>query len=472
MEQSLPPPAPFARLIVPLMLTELVASLGLTMLFAALRKLAVDLGSPVAAGWLVTAFILSSAVGGALLGRLGDVEGRRRVLIGVLAAGLVGSLIGCFARTAPLLVLARVLQGLVGTAMPLCFGLVRERAVERDVPRGIGLIAATASVSAGLGLLAGGVVVDLFDWPAIFVLLAALTTLALTGVWLFVAPDAPRAGQKIDDLLGGLLFAPAIVGLLLGIEQLGHNGAADPANWLWVAAALALLAIWVWRELTVARPLIAVRLLLVPEIAMANLIMAFAALGAFQAGQMMALFGQQPVGTGVGLGLSATGAALLLTPINIAAGFVYARFVGLVARWGPRSVALYGALLMTASFAGLALWHNAVWTVEVWLAIQMFGLGMVFVTVPVVVVAACPLDRVSESTGMVVVIRSTAMAIGAQTVATLLAVHGAAGTAAAWPTEATWRIVFGYGAVTALVGALVALRLPRKLAMGNPVDVH
>ncbi|MBB4615438.1 MFS transporter [Novosphingobium taihuense] len=459
--------ARFVAMIVPLMMTEVVATLGLVMLFAALRQLAVDLGSAAAAGWLVTAFILSSAVGGALLGRVGDVVGRRRVLLAVLAAAVIGSLIGCFTRSAGPLMLARTLQGLAGASMPLCIGLVRERAPPALVPRGIGLISATASISAGLGLLVGGVIVDLFDWQAVFTVLAILSVLALLGVWRLVAADPPRGSTRIEDVVGGLLFAPGIVGLLLGIEEIGHSGMADPRSWLWIVVSLALLAIWVWRELTVAQPLISVRLLLVPQIALANLALVFAALGAFQSGQMMAQFGQQPPSSGAGLGLSATGAAMLLTPINIAAGFIYARFAGLVARHGPRTMALLGGLLMAASFTGLVLVHGSVVVVEVWLAIQMVGLGMVFVTVPVVVVSACPPERVSEATGMIVVIRSTAMAIGAQVVATLLSTPGA-GTHA---SEGTWRIVFAWGAITALAVAIVALRLPSRLQIEKAPDV-
>src|SRR3546814_13378958 len=82
------------------------------------------------------------------------------------------------------------------------------------------------------------------------------------------------------------------------------------------AVAVAALGAWVWRELGVPNPLLQVRLLARPEIGWANACYVALALGAFQGGQIMALFGQQAPETGAGLGLSATAAGFLLLPAN------------------------------------------------------------------------------------------------------------------------------------------------------------
>src|SRR3546814_12800639 len=74
------------RLVLPLMVAEVVGSLELTMIYAAMRSLIADFGSASAAGWLITSFMLSSAAGAALFGRLGDLLGRRRILL----AGQIG----------------------------------------------------------------------------------------------------------------------------------------------------------------------------------------------------------------------------------------------------------------------------------------------------------------------------------------------------------------------------------------------
>src|SRR3546814_6417449 len=101
---------------------------------------------------------------------------------------------------------------------------------------------------------------------------------------------------------------------------MGHAGWSDRMTLFYVAVAVASLAAWVWRDLSVPNPLLQVRLLARPEIGWANACYVALALGAFQGGQIMALFGQQAPETGAGLGLSATAAGFLLLPANFKIG--------------------------------------------------------------------------------------------------------------------------------------------------------
>src|SRR3546814_14857361 len=81
------------RLVLPLMVAEVVGSLELTMLYAAMRSLIADFGSASAAGWLLTPSMLSSAAGAALFGRLGDLFGRRHLLLALLVISPSGSVL-------------------------------------------------------------------------------------------------------------------------------------------------------------------------------------------------------------------------------------------------------------------------------------------------------------------------------------------------------------------------------------------
>lgn len=461
----------FYRLIVPLMIAEVVAALELTMIYAAMRSLVADFGGTSSAGWLVTSFMLSSAAGAALFGRLGDLLGRRRILLWVVALSTVGSLISSVTSDLGWLITGRAMQGLAGAIIPLCFGLIRERVAANRVPLGISLIASSASIAAASGLVIGGLIVDYADWSMIFKVSAAMGAIAFVAVLIHVAPDKrSNLGGVRDDLVGGLLFIPAAVGLLLAIDNGGHAGFTDPMTIVYAAVALLSLIAWVWRELTVENPLIDVRLLAKPQIAWANILFVTIALGVFQGGQIMALFGQQSPATGAGLGLSATLAGFLLLPANILTGLIYPLVARANQNFGPRRVATTGCLMVVASFLALVAWHEDIMTVMLLLVVQAVGLGIVYVTIPIVIVGAAPMDRVSEATGMMAVIRSTAMAIGAQTVATMLSTggghHGA--STGVFPTEAAYENVFLFVAATALIGALVAQRLPRSLAAPSP----
>jgi MFS family permease len=459
------------RLVLPLMVAEVVGSLELTMIYAAMRSLIADFGSASAAGWLITSFMLSSAAGAARFGRLGDLLGRRRILLAVLVISTAGSIISALTRDLGWLIVGRAMQGAAGSIVPLCFGIVREHAPPGRVPFGVSMLAVAASLASATGLVIGGVIIDLADWSMIFKVTAAMGLLATFCIAVFVQRDrAWDPGAVRDDLIGGLLFIPAAVGLLLAIDNMGHAGWSDRMTLIYVAVAVASLAAWVWRELSVPNPLLQVRLLARPEIGWANACYVALALGAFQGGQIMALFGQQAPETGAGLGLSATAAGFLLLPANFITAACYPFVARMVERHGPRLVGAIGFLMIVIGFGSLILWHHDVALVMTLLVIQSIGLGVVYVTLQIVIVSAAPADRVSEATGMMTVIRATAMAIGAQTVATLLSATGHHGAGVVrFPAEADYITVFLFVAGTALVGMLIARKLPPRLtAVARP----
>lgn len=457
----------FYRLVIPLMVAELVAALELTMIYAAMRTLVADFGGTAQAGWLVTSFMLSAAAGAALFGRLGDLLGRRNVLLWVLALSTLGSAISSVTKELEWLILGRTLQGFAGAIVPLCFGMIRERVSLDKVPLGIGLISSTVTIASASGLVIGGLIIDYSDWTMIFKISTALGLFAfLTVLFLITKDKLSQKGGALEDILGGLLFIPAVVSLLLGISQIAKHGLFDATSLAWIAAAVLFLGAWIWRELSVKNPLLDVRLLAKPEIAWPNIVMVFIALGVYQGGHLMALFGQQPLATGIGLGLTATMAGFLLLPANILAGLT-TPFVGAaVHRFGPRFLARLGCAMMCFAFVMLAYFNSNVIIVTLLLILQGVGLGMLYVITPVIIVHATPPDRTSEATGMAGVIRSTAMAIGAQTVATLLAVsHSAPSSASghAFPDEAAYQTAFFYVAGTAFIAFLLCQMLPKKL---------
>ena len=349
------------RLILPLMVAEIVGSLELTMIYAAMRSLIEDFGSASSVGWLLTSFMLSSAAGAALFGRVGDLLGRRRVLLFVLVVSTIGSIISSITSDLGWLIAGRAMQGAAGSIVPLCFGIVRARAKPSQIPLGISLLAAAGALASATGLVLGGLIVDYWDWPMIFKVTAAVGAVAFICVVLFVTPDRQwDPGAVREDLLGGMLFIPAAVGLLLAIDNIGHVGFGDIMTLIYGAIAVIFLAAWIWRELSVPNPLIDVSLLGTRDIGMANALFVALALGAFQGGQIMSLFGQQPSSTGVGLGLSATAAGLLLLPANLISASCYPLVAKFNHQFGPRHVAWSGFFLILLGFGSLIVWHDDV----------------------------------------------------------------------------------------------------------------
>lgn len=457
----------FYFLVIPLMIAEVVAALELTMIYAAMRSLVADFGGTTQAGWLVTSFMLSSAAGAAMFGRLGDLLGRRKILLWVLALSTLGSAISSMTRELEWLIAGRTLQGFAGAIVPLCFGMIRERVSQSRVSFGIGLISSTVVLASASGLVIGGLIIDYADWTMIFKVSTGLGVFAFLTVLSFIAKDKlSDTSGVLNDLLGGLLFIPAVVGLLQGIIHSAGHGLFDPTTLAWFSGAAVCLGGWIWRELSVENPLLDVRLLARPEIAWPNIMMVFVALGVYQGGHLMSLFGQQPLSTGIGLGLSATMAGFLLFPANMLAGVTAPAVASVVNRFGPRNLARLGCSMMCAAFTLLIFFNDNVIVVVLLMILQGVGLGIAYVITPIIIVHATPANRTSEATGMMAVIRSTAMAIGAQTVATLLATGGSGHGGAekrVYPSEAAYTTTFLYVAGTAFIALLTCQMLPKTL---------
>ena len=273
------PPARSSVVLSALVLAEVVSAVEATMVFAAMRVFYREFGDPVLVGWVITAFLLVAAASASVCSRLGDMFGRRRVLLIVLVLACLGSLISAWATSAPVLILGRAVQGMSGAVMPLCFGLVRETLAERRVPFGIGVVSAAAFVSGGAAIFVGGVLVDRLDWHWIFYVGAATAVLAFVAVSIGVPRSSRAPSREPVDWLGALLLVPAIAAVLLALSQGKAWGRGDARTLALLIGGVCALGVWVWHELRIRTPLIDVRLLGQRQLALANLGVVLLALG-------------------------------------------------------------------------------------------------------------------------------------------------------------------------------------------------
>ena len=112
------------------------------------------------ASWVITAYLLSASVLTPILGRLGDMVGKRRVLIGVLVLLAAGTLLAALAPNLVVLIVARALQGAAGAILPLSIGIVRDELPREKVGVTVGLLSAIFGVGAGVGIVAAGPIVE------------------------------------------------------------------------------------------------------------------------------------------------------------------------------------------------------------------------------------------------------------------------------------------------------------------------
>src|SRR6187431_2280223 len=185
----------------------------------ALPVLAQDLGVSTAdASWVLTAYLLAASVLTPILGRLGDIAGKRRVLIGVLATLAIGTLLAALAPNLTVLIVARVLQGSAGAILPLSIGIVRDELPREKVAVTVGLLSAIFGVGAGVGIVAAGPIVENLSWHWLFWLPLVLVVIALLGA-IFGMKESPVRTPGRLDTIGASILTVGLVSLLLAISK-------------------------------------------------------------------------------------------------------------------------------------------------------------------------------------------------------------------------------------------------------------
>lgn len=447
-------------------LVAYTATAGITTVYSMLKVLYATFDDPLRIGWVVTAYWLVASASSAICGRIGDLFGRRRMIVIMLAIAGAGSLLSALAPDLNWVILGCALQGTTGTLTPLMIGLVREVVARERVPFAVGVITAAGNVGTGVSFMAAGWIIDRFSWQGGFVMKVVLVAISIVALLAMVPASREKPGAlPREGLLTGLLFAPAVAGVFVTFQLAATWTWHDPRTWAVLVGSLLLLAFWAFDQSRRAQPLIDVRSLGKREILVANLSVGLLAMGCMQNGQAMSLFMQQPVWTGTGLGLSAFEAGALLMAIN-AVALVASPWGGAMGwRFGARRIGMLGAALVLLGWMAMTLFHASFAFVVAADTVLMLGLAILQPVAYNTVVAATPPDRTSEATGMTYVFLNTFIAIGGQILFLLLAtatVHDPAQGIGSFPADAAYTRGFGAIAGIALLGLFIASRLPGR----------
>src|SRR3954470_20883957 len=182
-----------------------------------------------AATWVLTAFLLTASVSTPLLGRLGNMYGKERLLLVALAVFGLGSVIAAVSDSLAVLIAGRAVQGVGGALFPLAIGIVRDEFPREKIATGIGTISATFGIGGGAGLVVAGPLVEHGGISWIFWLSVIATALAALGTWRYV-PESPVRVEARVDVGGAVLLSFALLALLLGVSE-GNS-------WGWTSARI------------------------------------------------------------------------------------------------------------------------------------------------------------------------------------------------------------------------------------------
>jgi MFS family permease len=456
---------PWLGLLAVLWIGEATSAFEGSMVYAAQRHISQDFGDPALLGLLFSSYLIVGAAAAALVGRMGDVFGRRRLMAIILVAGALGSAMSALSTGAPGLLLAgRSLQGLTGAILPLAVGLVRENMPPGRVPMGIGLMISGASLGTASGLVLGGVIVDNVGWHGIFIASALLCLASLAGLMAAV-PRSPRLPDVTGiDWVSGVLFAPGVMAITWYLSTIARSGPFHRAGLIALLGGAALLAVWLWRSLTVPVPLIDVRLFRNRDVLVANGVTALVALSSLQITLIFQVLLQTPVWTGIGLGASATLAGAAKLPSNVLSTFAGPLSGWITGRGGGRAAMLWGGITATTGWVLAYFAHGSIGQVVLVLCVISFGTTILFAVGPTILASSVPPERTSEVSGMLTVTRGLFSGIGAMMVTMLLATRvqqdpaSKAQYATAGAFEATVAVVIGLS----ILATLCAFALPKR----------
>ena len=444
-----------------LLLAALSYALSQTLVAPALPHITTEYNTTASSSsWLLTGYLLSASVCTPLVGKLGDLFGKGRVLTIVLATFSVGSVVCALAGSIEVLIAGRVIQGVAGGVFPLAFGIINDELPGDKRAVAIGLVSATFGIGGGVGLPLAGVIVDnahlsLLFWTGLMAAPAAV------AVW-YLVPASPARERTGVDWRGAVVLSLGLMAVLVGITKANEWGWGSMETIGLLSIGVALLAGFARLELGTKDPLVDMRVFVERPVLATNgtgFLVGVAMFGSFL---LVPQFAQAPESTGYGFGFTVTQAGLMMLP---SAGTML--FAGPIGGWlgnriGFRRVLMLGTILAAASFGTLTFAHTHVWEFVLSGVLMGFGISFAFASMANLIVASVDPGDVGIATGMNTVTRTVGGAFGAAVVTALLTSESIPGTPL--PTETGYTEAFALSTVAALLALAAALAIPRVRA--------
>jgi EmrB/QacA subfamily drug resistance transporter len=460
--------AQFLGLFTSVFVPMFMAAVDQTLLATATPAIAASLGGLRDTSWIAVGYLLANATIVPDNLRLGDRIGRRDMLLAALAVFTLGSALCGAAQSLPMLVAARVVQGLGGGGlMTMSQALIGELVPPQERVRFQGYFSLVFTASSIGGPVIGGIVVSNFSWRWLFFANLPLAALAAWRIVKLPRGKLPGGHRGAPDIGGHVLFALGALSAFYWMTSGGERFAWLSGESLAVAAFAAVMLGWLFlHERRRENPFLPLELLANRTIALSTLLV-----GLFAA----CLFGMVfflPIYLQLGHNVSAQASGLLLLPVTagmVSAALVFSRILGRSGR--PYWIPLGGMSLAGVALLALALAPPNIGLVAALGFLTGFGFGSVMPTTNVTVQTVAGRAKLGAVTALVSLSRSTGGAAGAAlfgaVVFSLLPQATGRGELLAFAASDPERVVrafhhaFLFPAGVAIAAAFVASRMPR-----------
>jgi MFS family permease len=439
----------------------IVVSLMQTLVIPIVPELPKLLNAPASdTAWAVTATLLAAAVATPIAGRLGDMYGKRRMLLISLTMVTAGSFVVALSDSLTPMIIGRLLQGLSAGVIPLGLSIMRDEMPAERLGASTALMSASLGIGAALGLPIAAFVADNFDWHTLFWASGILGALSLVLVLTLVPESKVRTGGRFD-LLGAVGLSAALVSLLLAMSK-GASWGWDSGTTLGLfAAAVVILLAWGWFELRTPQPLVKLRTIARREVLFTNLAGAAFGFSLFSLQMLVPQIVQLPEQTGYGLGKDLLTVGLVMAPQGLVLMFMAPVSAAISKAKGPKVTLMIGGVVVAVGYALNLVLMSEVWQLILVACIIGGGVGLAYGALPLLLMGAVPPSETAATNSVNTLMRALGTSIASALAGVIVAQLTITMGGHVFPSESAFKVITGIGCGAALVSLVLASLLPR-----------
>ena len=417
--------------------------------------------------WVVTSTLLAAAVITPIAGRLGDMYGKRRVVLALVAVMILGSVIAALSPGIIGIIVGRTLQGAIVGVVPLGISIMRDVLHADRVDAAIAFMSATLGVGGALGPPIWALVPARRDWHLLFWMAAGLGIVVFVLVLWIVPVSVLRTAGRFD-FVGAAGLAVGLIGILLAISRGNEWGWDSPPVLAFGLGGLGILLLWGWFELRIDEPLLDLRVAARPAVLLTNIASVAMGFALFASNVVYPQMLELPVETG-GFGLSLLAASLVVMPSGLVMMALSPLSGRIAQRTGPKLLLLLGALSLIAAYGFTLAFSTEVWHLLVANILIGAGIGFGYASMPMLIMRSVPQSETGASNGLNALFRSLGTSTAAAVIGAVLATSSTEFDGVPVPTSAGFTLSLILGGAAAIIALVVAVFIPTR---GGYTDAH
>lgn len=441
--------------------TGLIASFMQTLVTPIIPELPVLLSASQAdSSWVLTSTLLAAAISTPISGRLGDMYGKRRIVLTLLTVMVVGCVVSAFSDTLVPMIVGRSLQGVGLGVIALGISILRDVIHPKNLGGAVALVSATLGIGGALGLPLAAIIAQTVDWHWLFWLATALGAGAIVAVAAVIPVSTLRTGGRFD-FVGAAGLAVGLIAILLAVSKGNEWGWGTPLTLGLLIGGISVLVLWAFVELRLSDPLIDLRVAARRPVLLTNLASISIGFAFFVVTASLPIVLEAPLSSEVGLGLPLILASFCLMPLGVVMFLLSPVAAWLSSTRGPRTSLILGAATIAAGFVLAIFLLDEIWHVILISTITGIGVGFAYAAMPTLIMRAVPPSETAAANGLNSVMRTLGSTISATVVGVILSTHLIVTDGIGTPSRDAFAAVYTVAAAVVILGALIAVFIPR-----------